>query len=438
MKKGTLLFLIFLMIAMAGALVLLNQNQDTRKGATFANTSLFILPSDKINGNINETISAQVWFETQSGAKVDGVQTKVCYGKELSLAESGVVVNTVAGFEDSPIFAVGETSATQSCSIIVVTSKKAAADLVTTAKAMTLNFTAVSVGSGSITINKDASMVTGDNSASPTDKTLAITSVAGTTYTIGTLSTGCNLTVNPPRLCPTGYYCKTISELQGADGVCTEGCDTNADCPSGQVCSNHVCTIVTTDVPILNYKVSFAYVKAGDNKCLVNWPLQVIVMGGGESKVYTNVIPSSKTEANGKVIFQGSLPLVGFNHLTNVAVFIKGPKHLQRKYAVQSQSGPYSKAGGELTLTKLETTSPVYDFSAYPMLAGDVIGANSESQDGWISGVDYSFIKTKADLHQTVAEGTYLKGDLDGNCQVNANDVNELKISLEKKQEELY
>ena len=384
MKKGTLLFLILLMIAMAGGLVLVNKNQDTRKGATFANTTLSVIPSEKITKNIGEILSTQIWFYTENdSAKVDGVQAKVCYGKELSLVESEVEVNTVAGFSNSPIFAVGETSATRNCSIIVVTSIKAASDLVTTAKAMTLNFTAISAGSGEIVIDKEKSMVTGDNSASATDKTLAITSVAGTTY-----------------------------EIKEA--------------------------VLTGDEPILNYKVSYAYVKVGDNKCLVNWPLQVIALGGGESKVYTNVIPSSKIEIEGKVVLQGSLPLVGFNQTSNVAVFIKGPKHLQRKYAVQNQSGPYNKAGGELTLTKSATTSPVYDFSAYPMLAGDVIGTNSESQDGWISGVDYSYVKTKADLHVTVNDGSYLKGDLDGQCQANANDMNELKISLEKKQEELY
>jgi len=108
MKKGTWLFFILLMVAMVGALMLVRQNMDVRKEATFANTSLFILPSDKITGNVNDTVSAQIWFLTEGGAKVDGVQAKVCYGKELSLTKSGVVVNTAAGFEDNPIVAVGE------------------------------------------------------------------------------------------------------------------------------------------------------------------------------------------------------------------------------------------------------------------------------------------------------------------------------------------
>ena len=383
-KTGTLLFLTLLMVAMGGALVLLKQNQDTRKGATFANTTLSVVPSEKIIKNVNETVSTQLWFYTENdSAKVDGVQTVVCYGKELSLTEDGIVVNTEAGFEGDPIVAINNDDPNNNCATVVVTSKKTTADLVTTAKAITLNFTAISAGSGEIVINKDKSMVTGDNSASATDKSLAITSVAGTTY-----------------------------EIKEA--------------------------ALTGDEPILNYKVSFAYVKVGSNKCLVNWPLQIIVLGGGESKVYANVIPSSKTEVESKVVFQGSLPLIGFNQINNVAVFIKGPQHLQRKYAVQNQSGPYEKAGGELTLTKSATTSVLYDFTAYPMLAGDVIGKDSESQDGWISGVDYSYIKTRSDLHKTVADGSYLKGDLDGNCQINSNDVNELKISLEQKQEELY
>jgi len=172
-----------------------------------------------------------------------------------------------------------------------VTSKSAADSLAATAKAMTLNFTAISAGSGNITLDKNASMVTGDNPASLPIKVLAITSVAGTTYEIG----GGEIL---PTATPTAP--------------------------------------LTGDELILNYKVSFAYVKAGDNKCLVNWPLQVIVLGAGESKVYSDVIPDSKTEVDGKVIFQGSLPLVGFNQSNNVAVFIKGPEHYRG--SMQSKS----------------------------------------------------------------------------------------------------
>lgn len=379
-----LLTVILLIVALVGALALVNKNQEMRKGATFANTTLSVLPSTKITGKVGDAITAQVWFYTENdSAKVDGVQTRVCFGKELSLSEDGVKANTEAGFEESPIVSIGEFSeeTSQRCAVVVATSKKDASSLKTTGKVITLNFSATNAGTGTITIDKEKSAVTGENTASTTDKSLAITSVAGTTYEI------------------------------------TED--------------------VTGEEPILNYKVSYANVGSAA-ACVVNWPMQVIVLGGGESKVYSKVVPSSVVASGDKLVASGSLALTGFTHFNNVAAFFKGPKHLQMKYAVQSQSKAYDKAGGELVLTKDKDTSTVYDFTAYPMIPGDVTGSVDEVQDGWVDGIDFAYVKAKSLTHETVEDGKYLRSDLDGNCQTNSNDVNVLKISLQTKQGQLY
>lgn len=388
MKKSKLLLILLLITALAGALALVNKNQNTQKGATFANTTLAILPSDKITKAVGNTLTAQVWFYTEnSKTLVDGVQAKLCYGNELSLNTSnGAVGNTEAGFSSEVIIsdpvAVGTS---QTCSVIVATSQKSAANLSASAKAITVNFSAVKAGSGSIVINKAGSAVTGENTASTTDKSLAITSVSGTSY-----------------------------EVTG--------------------------TTITGDEPILNYKVAYGNVKANNAACVVNWPMQVIVLSGGDSKVYTNVIPSSKTAVGDTLVFSGSLVLSGFNHYSNVAVFIKGPKHIQMKYAVQNQSAAYNKAGGELTLTNNSSTSPVYNFTAYPMVPGDVTGDSDGIQDGWINGIDFAFVKNKV-LNEHMAPkdaGTYMQADLDGDCQYNTNDITILQISIQTKQGQLY
>ena len=383
MKKTKILLTLLLVTALVGALALVKKNQNTQKGATFANTTLAVLPSDKITKAVGETLTATVWFYTEnSGALVDGVQAKVCYGNELTLNESnGAVGNTDVGFDASPIINVSVGSS-QSCAVVVATSKKSATNLSALAKALTLYFSAVSAGSGSIIIDKDASAVTGENTASTTDKSLAITSVAGTTYGITGTTTG--------------------------------------------------------DYPVLNYKVAYVNVKADDSNCVVDWPMQVIVLGGGVSKVYTDVVPSSTAAVGNTLVASGSLTLTGFNVYSGVAAFFKGPKHLQMKYAIQNQNGAYSSAGGELTLTNSSSTSTVYDFTAYPMVPGDVSGATDGVQDGWIDGIDFSYVKTRALTHDTVSSGGYLLSDLDGNCQVNSNDVNVLKISLQTKQGQLY
>lgn len=384
MKKTKILLILLLVTALVGALALVTKNQNTQKGATFANTTLAVLPSDKITKAVGDTLTAQVWFYTEnSGALVDGVQAKVCYGNELTLNETtGAVGNTDVGFDSSPIINVSVGSS-QSCAIVVATSKKSATSLSASAKALTLYFSAVKAGSGSITIDKSGSAVTGENTASETDKSLAITSVTGTTY-----------------------------EITGS--------------------------VVTGNDPVLNYKVAYANVKASDSACVVNWPMQVIVLSNGDSKVYSNVVPSSTTAVGDTLVASGTLNLTGFTHYSNVAVFIKGPKHLQMKYAIQNQSAAYNKAGGELTLTNSSSTSTVYDFTAYPMIPGDVTGDSDGVQDGWINGIDFAYVKARALTHDTVSSGGYLLSDLDGNCQVNSNDVNVLKISLQTKQGQLY
>ena len=110
---------------------------------------------------------------------------------------------------------------------------------------------------------------------------------------------------------------------------------------------------------------------------------------------------------------------------------------LKMKYGKNNQTAVYGKAGGELALTK--SIDLVYDFSGYPLLGGDVVANDSQDgQDGVINGVDFAYIKSRSLIHETVNEGGYLQGDLDGNCQVNSNDVNILKMSLREKQGELY
>ena len=93
MKKTTIPLLILLMVTLFGGLMLVKQNQDTRKGASFANTVLKLILNTTIERRIDEIVPVKVYYYTESEAKVDGVQTEVCWGSHLSLDEGGVVVN---------------------------------------------------------------------------------------------------------------------------------------------------------------------------------------------------------------------------------------------------------------------------------------------------------------------------------------------------------
>ncbi len=418
MKKTTIPLLILLIVTLFGGLMLVKQNQDTRKGASFANTALKLIPNTTIERRVDEIVPVKVYYYTESGAKVDGVQTEVCWGSHLSLDESGVVVNTANGFNSSPIVVIND-----NCATLVATSQQAADKLKTTGEVFALKFRALSEGQGPITIKKESSMVTGDNSASAIDKEIAVTAVENTTYKI------------------TGS---------------SETCETDADCPSGYECYQPICSpgencldvilpkycrpISSSQWPVLNYKVQYAYVKPDYSKCFVpsDWPLQVTVLSGGMTKTYKDVVPTKINRSGDFVTAEGSLLLEGFDKTTNIAVFMKGPKHLQMKYAVNKQGGRYNKAGGELTLTKYVETSPVYDFTAYPILSGDVVGKNSNNPDGVVDGYDWTEIKKWAKVFETTEDGGYFKADLDGSCQVNSNDLYQLRKTLEEKQGELY
>lgn len=515
-KTGTFLFLTLLIITIVGALVLVNKNQDTRKGASFANTALKLIPNTTIERRVDEIVPVKVYYYTESGAKVDGVQTEVCWGSHLSLDESGVVVNTANGFNSSPIVVIND-----NCATLVATSQQAADKLKTTGEVFALNFRALSEGQGPITIKKESSMVTGDNSASAIDKEIAVTAVENTTYKI----TGSSETCETDADCPSGYecyqpicspgencldvilpkYCRPIvsqnctrcstvfkhmrvswnatdcskdpistsssAEIEVSrtyDAGCITGNDplqcsrcsktndnqyvwwlreANKTCDDDPVASQTIyrafrdeCSLSTGEWPVLNYKVQYAFVKPDYSKCFVpsDWPLQVTVLSGGMTKTYKDVVPTKINRSGDFVTAEGSLLLEGFDKTTNIAVFIKGPKHLQMKYAVNKQRGRYNKAGGELTLTKFVETSPVYDFTAYPILSGDVVGKNSNNPDGVVDGYDWTEIKKWAKVLETVEDGGYIESDLDGSCQVNSNDLYQLRKTLEEKQGELY
>lgn len=197
---------------------------------------------------------------------------------------------------------------------------------------------------------------------------------------------------------------------------------------------------ITSDL-VLDYKMAFGNVNGNDAKCVVDWPIQIIVLGGGKTAVYPGVIPQKKEVVDGKLIFSGTLELTNWQIKNGVAVFAKGPKHIQVKYGQNNQEGPYNRAGGEISLFSADGPSVEYDFTKYPMIPGDVVGTDSEIPDGKINGADYSYIKSKALIHETADNSKgdyYLRGDLDGNCQVNSMDVLILKISLKERQGELY
>ena len=190
--------------------------------------------------------------------------------------------------------------------------------------------------------------------------------------------------------------------------------------------------------PLLKFKFAFAGVMPTGANCVNNWPIEVTVKGSdGETKKYSNVATQRDSSITDRAVYEASVRLTGFAGRNNLAVFIKGPKHLQAKYGIDGQDFFYNQAGGSISVS----TDKVYDFSKYPLLAGDVTGDAVGVPDGKIDGRDFSFMKAHGSPvsgREEVAAGGYLQADLDGNCFTGVQDSVLLMISLKEKQEQLY
>jgi len=216
------------------------------------------------------------------------------------------------------------------------------------------------------------------------------------------------------------------------------------------------CVVFTnaTSIPVstallLRFNITYAGI-AANAQCAdpQDMPMTVMVRtANGTSKSYENVIA---TKLGGGVdigvggilgIYQVNLRLEGFTSTDNLAVFVVDKKHVQVKYAVNGQKDFYNKAGGELSkLTNDEASTPIFDFTRYPLLAGDVVDDNGTVgvQNGKIDGLDFSYVKSMAIGRTAVDPGGYMLADLNGDCKMEDYDRTVLMVSLKERQAQLY
>ncbi len=184
---------------------------------------------------------------------------------------------------------------------------------------------------------------------------------------------------------------------------------------------------------ILKFKVAYDGVAPGA-KCTSNWLNTVTVLDGGKSYQFKGVKFTEVTATGSLATYQGEVRLTGVASKNNLAVFIKGPRQIQVKFGMNNQTSIYNKAGGEIVVTTDGATTPVYDFSGYPMGAGDVVGKDL-TQDGSVDGRDFNYVKGEVAKR---TEGDNLLADLNGNCKLESFDLSLLMGSLRDKQEIMY
>lgn len=390
-KRVQFLFTILLLVALAMGVILVQQTQELRKGAYFGRTAVVIKPTE-FNVAVGGILPVQIWVVSEEDAKVDGVEAYVCFGNKLEPAEADLKKSIVPNQEDSfNVVTLARYDQDVNCMKFQVGSLGTASESLPSGAFMaaTLNLRALTEGSGVIEIDQENTKISGRNpNVSSIDTALLVTAVEGASY---------NITI-------------------GGGG----------DTPQP--------TSSATDADMwINYRVAFAGVKP-DRQCATGWQTKLTALSGQIRKEYTSVPLSKTTDVNdkGEAVYEGSFHAPGFSQANGVALFFKGPKHLQVKYGKSGQTAVYNQAGGEISLTNVASTSPVLDFSEYPILAGDVNG------DGMINGIDFTTIKPKAADFVEIASGGYLAEDLDGSCQVNNNDIILLVRSLNEKQDQVY
>jgi hypothetical protein len=493
-NKINLIFGILMLIALVGGLLLVRQNQNTQRGAYFSGTKVLVMP-ESIKAAVGSKAIAQLYLETENGAKLSSVDTVVCYGPGLELdsgsPETQVVLNTdvLKDLVDVSLTTIDSKPCVRIVAIAGATMKPA--DLKSgMVKVADIKFNAVAVASGEITIVATKTKVGGYNpTAGATDNSLKVSSVTGASYSISSgtptivpttpvtkyskgscdtatglyscsedssgaytsLSTcenssGCNVSV--PTTAVTRYSkgsCDTATGLYSCSEDSSGAYTSLSTCENSSGCNVSVPTQEPTssetgDDSYLKFRMAF-YGVSGSAQCAdpEKLPLTVVVRSNsGVVKTYTNVI-SNQVNSSGDVgYYDVEMRLGGFNVRDGVAVFIKSPKSLQVKYGKDGQDGYYGVAGGELSgLTASLSTTPKFDFSKYPLLMGDITGPDGV-QDGVVDGIDFSYIKTEANKRTEVASGGYMAADMNGNCKMESQDLANMMLSLSVKQGQLY
>ncbi|MFH1841128.1 MAG: hypothetical protein ABH807_03180 [Candidatus Shapirobacteria bacterium] len=130
--------------------------------------------------------------------------------------------------------------------------------------------------------------------------------------------------------------------------------------------------------------------------------------------------------ANDTGIYSGVAILSNVPAGDNYTIFIKGPKHLARKFCTNNQENR-CVGGGQIALTAGQNT---FDFSKIGLEAGDV-----PLQDGVCDVQDYSRVKNLRGNPEAVALAI---GDLNLDGIVNTSDTNMMRETLATKYEEDY
>lgn len=482
-------FYALLLAALAGGVVLVRQTQETRRGAASNDVGMSLQPSGG-NYQKGDQIEVQLFINTGAGSdsnvlwgytanlkydptKLKYIDKSVTVNSEMVLANDGLPYDIGETNPDTgaKLCVQNETTGLYNCSevckcafgveknglgtLMVVMYRNSGIVASPAIKVATMKFEVLAdTGEADIGFDGSNNVAVGSDA----DTEWEVTTKTGASYTIGGVTETAIL--SPTAGAVTNTPVPTVAgtpECEGAIKKCVGEVPTwclsgkweaMSVCGTGKVCDAGVCTDLTVEptvkptlVPIptvddhalyLNFKTTIQGVAVG-SLCANSWRASVILKSGvGTTMVYRNVPLVRSDIVSGIPTYNGTVRLEGWTEKTNLLVFIKGEKHMQMKYGQDNQVAAFPETVGKLTVSE-GTSSPIYNFTGYPLMPGDV------NQDGMINGDDFSLIKTKTQTYETVAEGDAdAIYDLDGNCQLNTIDIDWLSKSLNTRQDEIY
>lgn len=379
-----LMMLLVLMAALIAGLTLMRVSQDTRKGAYIGSATASLLPSTA-SFQVGDDIPVVVILAT-GDKKVDQVDARVCVSDRTKVSM------------DSPVNSVIKEDASGFTEVVEPAWLTAAPNCVRAAFVNT-NYDESVLKSGSVKVG-----------------TFRFKAVASGTVTFNISGT----------------------DRLGVAALNPNGLDHRLFIDSA---TDSVVTIVgsgTGTGPAVSFTMRFSGMQDFDANnlpsCLQNMKVDVTaVNSAGERKIYENVPVTKTATLNGTPVWTvNNLRLAGFTSAASGkdSLFIRGPKHIQTKFGVNNQSAYYNQALGQLSFVD----GANFNFTGYPILAGDVVGNNSSSRDGDINGLDFSYVKTES----LKGVSGNIKADLDYNCILNSNDLNILKSALNERQSQSY
>lgn len=381
--------MVVIIAALIAAMSLVRTNQNTQKGAYFADTTLKLLPDTKTVA-VGDTLNVDLWVD--SPAKVDFVQTKICFNDKLSLPTDLTALKARI-MPKAPFAAVLLANYTNNCLEFSTKAEVESSQLSAGAVAIaTLQFNAVNVGTVPMTIVSESSQVSGFNTnTTSVDNSIRVAGVTGGTYTV--VQGNSTSTITPVPTAGDGPKLKFRVVMGGV----RDFSDVNSTCAKD----------IKMDL--------IAVALSGLTKSYNQIPMtKVGVVNYGTSSDPINY-----------AVWQGEVNMVGFSPSDSVSLLVKGPRHVWMKYGEDGQNKYFNQLLGKLSIKPAPFVND-FDFSHYPLLPGDI------NTDEIVNGTDYVDVVNKF--------GTSGSGidDLDYNCVVNANDLQLVKITLNERQSQKY